>query len=210
MRYKIIFKIILLGIVFSALSCSKNNEENSIKNKEKKILMNGEIVITLDSEKAPLSAENFISYVNDGFFDGTIFHRVIPGFVVQGGGFTQEMDQKKTKDPVKNEADNGLSNVRGSVAMARTQIVDSATSQFYINLKDNVMLDHKGKDDQNYGYCVFGHITSGMEFVDKIAGVKTGNSGFHRDVPEIPVVIKSAVLGDDGKTVTFTIEQATE
>ncbi|MDA3899807.1 MAG: peptidylprolyl isomerase [Spirochaetes bacterium] len=172
--------------------------------------MNGDIVITLDTEKAPLSAKIFISYVESGFFNETIFHRVIPGFVVQGGGFTADMTQKDTSDPVKNEADNGLSNVRGSVAMARTQIVDSATSQFYINLKDNTMLDHRGKDDQNFGYCVFGHVTEGLELVDKIAAVSTGNSGFHRDVPEVPIVIKSAVVGEDGKSVTFTIEQATE
>ncbi|PLX98151.1 MAG: peptidyl-prolyl cis-trans isomerase A [Desulfuromonas sp.] len=154
----------------------------------------GEIVIELDAEKAPISTENFLSYARDDFYAQTIFHRVIPGFMIQGGGFTPQMKQKKTKGEIKNEADNGLQNVRGSIAMARTQVVDSATCQFFINLSDNSFLDHQGKTPNAYGYAVFGRVTEGMEVVDLIAKVATGNFGHHQDVPKEPVIIQAVTI----------------
>jgi cyclophilin family peptidyl-prolyl cis-trans isomerase len=154
----------------------------------------GEITIELDAENAPISSENFLAYTKDGFYAQTIFHRVIPGFMIQGGGFTVQMAQKKTKGPIKNEADNGLKNLRGTLAMARTQIVDSATCQFFINLADNQFLDHQGKAPNTYGYAVFGRVTEGMEVVDQIAKLKTGNFGQHQDVPKEPVIIQSVTL----------------
>ena len=149
----------------------------------------GDIDIELYDEKAPVSAQNFRDYVNDGFFDGTVFHRVIPGFVIQGGGFTAEMTQKKTRAPITNEADNGLKNTRGTLSMARTSQKDSATSQFFINLSDNAFLDHGERD---FGYAVFGEVVAGMDVVDRIAGVQTGRQGPHSDVPSEPVVVESA------------------
>lgn len=161
--------------------------------------MDKKIVIELDSAKAPISARNFIDYVKDGFYDGTIFHRVIPNFMVQGGGMTPDMNEKKNKAPIKNEADNGLANKRGTIAMARTRVVDSATSQFFINLKDNDFLNHTAKNADGYGYCVFGKVTEGMNVVDEIAKVKTGKAGFHSDVPLSTVQIQSAVAVSDTK-----------
>ncbi len=149
----------------------------------------GDIDIELYDEKAPISAQNFRDYVNDGFFDGTVFHRVIPGFVIQGGGFTPEMTQKKTRDPITNEADNGLKNTRGTLSMARTSQKDSATSQFFINLSDNAFLDHGERD---FGYAVFGEVVAGMDVVDRIAAVQTGRQGPHSDVPREHVVVESA------------------
>jgi peptidyl-prolyl cis-trans isomerase A (cyclophilin A) len=149
----------------------------------------GSIEIELDAQKAPISTANFLAYVDAGHYDGTIFHRVIPDFMIQGGGFDDQMSQKPTRAPIKNEADNGLKNVRGTVAMARTSVVDSATSQFFINLKDNDFLNHGGRD---FGYAVVGKVTSGMDVVDKIAAVKTANSGMHQNVPVEPVRITKA------------------
>jgi peptidyl-prolyl cis-trans isomerase A (cyclophilin A) len=149
----------------------------------------GDITLELDAAKAPVTVKNFLGYVDAGFYDGTIFHRVIPDFMVQCGGFTPDMQQKKTEAPIKNEADNGLSNEPYTIAMARTSDVNSATSQFFINLADNVFLDH-GKRD--FGYAVFGKVVKGTEVVDKIAGVKTGSAGGHRDVPVATVTINSA------------------
>ncbi len=149
----------------------------------------GPIKIEFYPDKAPISVENFLQYVDDGFFVDTIFHRVIPGFVIQGGGMTEDMRQKKTRDPIKNEADNGLKNERGTLSMARTQVVDSATSQFFINLKDNAFLDHGSRD---FGYAVFAKVIEGMDVVDKIAAVRTGNNSGHQDVPEEPIKILSA------------------
>lgn len=154
----------------------------------------GLIIIALNAEKAPVSAENFLNYVRNGFYEQTIFHRVIPNFMIQGGGFTQEMAQKKTQQEIKNEADNGLKNLRGTVAMARTQVVDSASSQFFINLADNDFLNHQGKTPNGYGYAVFGKVTEGMDIVDKIAKVQTGNSGYHQDVPKEAIVIESMTI----------------
>jgi peptidyl-prolyl cis-trans isomerase A (cyclophilin A) len=149
----------------------------------------GSIEIELDAEKAPISVENFLAYVDSGHYDGTIFHRVIPDFMIQGGGFEPSMTQKPTKAPIRNEAKNGLSNRRGTLAMARTNVVDSATSQFFVNLKDNDFLNHSGRD---YGYAVFGRVTSGMDVVDKIAAVQTANRGGHQNVPIEPVKIEKA------------------
>lgn len=153
----------------------------------------GDIVIELFDETAPISAENFRQYVTDGHFDDTIFHRVIPNFMIQGGGFTADMSQKPTRAPIKNEADNGEKNVRGTLAMARTQVVDSATSQFFVNLRDNSFLDHGGRD---FGYAVFARVTEGMDVVDAIAAVPTGNQGGHADVPVDPVTINSVTISD--------------
>ncbi len=149
----------------------------------------GDITIELFTDEAPVSVENFLAYVDAGHFDGTIFHRVIPNFMIQGGGFDASMNQKDTRDPIKNEADNGLKNERGTLAMARTSDINSATSQFFINLKDNTFLDH-GSD---FGYAVFARVSDGMDVVDKIAAVATGNSGGHSDVPVEAVEIEKAV-----------------
>lgn len=152
----------------------------------------GAIVIELDETRAPKTAQNFIDYVNDGFYDGTLFHRVINGFMIQGGGFLPDMIPKQTREPIENEANNGLSNTRGSIAMARTNDPHSATAQFFINHKDNGFLDHSAPTAQGWGYCVFGKVTEGMDVVDSIAGVATGNKQGHGDVPVEDVVIKQA------------------
>jgi peptidyl-prolyl cis-trans isomerase B (cyclophilin B) len=149
----------------------------------------GTITIELDADKAPLTVANFKKYVADDFYNNTIFHRVISNFMIQGGGFNPGMTQKQTLDPVENEADNGLGNDRGTIAMARTNDPHSATAQFFINLKDNAFLNHSGKNPQGWGYCVFGKVTEGMDVVDKIAAVATGNSAGHADVPVNDVVI---------------------
>jgi cyclophilin family peptidyl-prolyl cis-trans isomerase len=149
----------------------------------------GEITVELYPEQAPATVENFLQYVDDGFFDGTVFHRVIPGFMVQGGGFSETMSQKPTRPSVKNEADNGLKNERGTLAMARTSDINSATSQFFINLVHNTFLDHGARD---FGYAVFGKVVDGMEAVDAIAKVRTGNKGGHQDVPVEPVTLRTA------------------
>lgn len=151
----------------------------------------GEIKVELYEEKAPTTVSNFLHYVESGYYDGTIFHRVIKNFMIQGGGFTEEMEQKKTLPPIKNEADNGLKNERGTIAMARTNVVDSATSQFFINLKDNDFLNHTSKTPRGYGYAVFGKVVEGMNTVDKIGATSTGRKGQFQDVPVEAVVIKS-------------------
>lgn len=153
----------------------------------------GDIKIRLFEEDAPITAKNFLDYVDSGFYKGTIFHRVIPGFMVQGGGFSADFSQKPTGEPIKNEAANQLSNRRGTLAMARTNVVDSATAQFFINLVDNDFLNFKAPTAQNYGYCVFGEVVEGMDVADAIAGVKTGSRGMHRDVPAEDIVILDAV-----------------
>jgi peptidyl-prolyl cis-trans isomerase B (cyclophilin B) len=152
----------------------------------------GNIVIELNEDKAPETVKNFLSYVNDGFYDGTVFHRVIPNFMIQGGGFLPGMVQKRTENPVKNEADNGLTNDRGTIAMARTNDPHSATAQFFINHKDNGFLNHTAPSGSGWGYCVFGKVTDGMDTVDAIAAVKTGNSSGHSDVPVENVIINKA------------------
>ncbi|HEX9023082.1 MAG TPA: peptidylprolyl isomerase [Geobacteraceae bacterium] len=157
----------------------------------------GSVKIELFKDKAPITVRNFLSYVKEEFYDGLIFHRVIGTFMIQGGGFDENMIQKKTKFAIKNEAGNGLSNKRGTLAMARTNVVDSATSQFFVNVVDNDFLDHRGKTADQFGYAVFGQVIEGMEVVDAIKGVKTGNKGGHSDVPLEPVVIKSMTLVEE-------------
>lgn len=149
----------------------------------------GDIQVELNNEQAPLSTANFLDYVDSGFYKGTIFHRVIPNFMIQGGGFIKDMTRKITKSPIKNEAGNGLKNKRGTIAMARTSAVDSATSQFFINHVDNSFLDHRSNSNRGYGYAVFGTVTKGMNVVDKIARVKTGVRNGMRDVPLQSVTI---------------------
>lgn len=153
----------------------------------------GAIEIELFDEKAPKSVENFLKYVDDKHYEGTVFHRVIPGFMAQGGGYDGEMEKKPVREPVENEADNGIKNERGTVAMARTSEPHSATAQFFVNVKDNVFLDHTGKNSTGWGYAVFGKVTEGMDVVDKIVAVKTGPKGpFAKDAPVDNIVIKSA------------------
>jgi len=152
----------------------------------------GTITLELDSEKAPETVKNFLAYVTAGHYDNTLFHRVIKGFMIQGGGFEPGMVQKPTREQIKNEADNGLKNVTGTIAMARTQAPHSATAQFFINVADNDFLDFRSADTQGWGYCVFGRVTEGMDVVNAIRSVKTGSSGFHQDVPVEDVVIERA------------------
>lgn len=153
----------------------------------------GDIKLELFEKEAPETVKNFLRYVSEGFYKDTIFHRVIPGFMVQGGGFDTSFSQKQTHSPIKNEAANQLSNKRGTIAMARTMVVDSATSQFFINLVDNDFLDYKAPMPQYFGYCVFGKVTEGMDVVDAIAAVKTGSRGMHQDVPQENVVILDVI-----------------
>jgi len=152
----------------------------------------GDIALALDADNAPASVENFVGYVRDGHYDNTLFHRVIPGFMIQGGGFTPGMKQKPTRKPIANEAANGLKNARHTVAMARTSEPHSATSQFFINLADNAFLDYKGPSPQGYGYAVFGKVVRGSDIVERIAGVPTGRSGSHENVPTQDVIIERA------------------
>lgn len=153
----------------------------------------GTIAIELDADKAPATVDNFLAYVNSGHYDGTIFHRVIDGFMIQGGGFDAQMQQKQTGEPIENEANNGLKNESYTIAMARTQDPHSATAQFFINVADNGFLNHTQPSVQGWGYAVFGKVVAGTEVVDQIRGVKTGRSGFHDDVPTQAVVIEKAV-----------------
>jgi cyclophilin family peptidyl-prolyl cis-trans isomerase len=153
----------------------------------------GDISVELFDDKAPISCENFRQYIRDGHYDGTVFHRVIPNFMIQGGGMDATMTQKPTRDPIKNEADNGESNARGTLAMARTMVVDSATSQFFINLRDNDFLNHGSRD---FGYAVFGRVSDGMDVVDAIAAVPTGTQGGHQDVPVEAVEIIEVTIDE--------------
>lgn len=154
----------------------------------------GDIKIELDEAKAPITVKNFLQYVNDKHYDGTIFHRVIPGFMIQGGGMESSMKEKSSGTPIKNEAGNGLKNLNGTIAMARTSVVDSATAQFFINVKDNAFLDHRDETAAGFGYAVFGKVVDGMDVVKKIEGVPTGNRGMHQNVPVDPVVIKTVTV----------------
>ncbi|ATB34161.1 peptidylprolyl isomerase [Melittangium boletus] len=154
----------------------------------------GDIVLELDHAKAPNTAANFEEYVKSGHFNDTIFHRVIPGFMIQGGGFSPDMKEKTTRDPIKNEAANGLKNAKYTVAMARTSAPHSATAQFFINVKDNSFLDFRSADANGFGYCVFGKVVQGQDVVDRIEQVRTGRKGMHDDVPNEPVVIQKAEI----------------
>ena len=152
----------------------------------------GVITLELDAEKAPVTVANFLAYVESGHYNNTVFHRVIDGFMIQGGGFAPGMTQKPTGEQIKNEADNGLKNERGTIAMARTQAPHSATAQVFINVADNAFLNHTAPDLQGWGYCVFGKVSEGMDVVDTIRQIKTGSSGFHQDVPKEDVIIERA------------------
>ena len=154
----------------------------------------GRIVLELNAEKAPKTVANFLEYVRDGFYDGVIFHRVIDGFMIQGGGMDENFKEKATRDSIENEADNGLSNDQGTIAMARTQAPHSASAQFFINVKNNSFLNHTGKTAQGWGYAVFGKVVEGLDIVEAIKGVRTGNRGYHADVPLENVVIESAKI----------------
>ena len=156
----------------------------------------GQIVVQLEPSRAPITVKNFLRYVNEGYYTDTIFHRVISGFMIQGGGFTEKMDQKPAHDPIPLEARGGLRNDRYTIAMARTSYPHSATSQFFINLVDNGFLDFRGPHPSMYGYAVFGKVTSGMDVVDKIAAVRTGNHGMHQNVPVEPVTIKKVTVAE--------------
>jgi cyclophilin family peptidyl-prolyl cis-trans isomerase len=159
----------------------------------------GEITLELFKDQAPVSVENFLQYVRDGFYEGTIFHRVKRGYVIQGGGYTPEMVERATRPPIMNEATNGLKNSRGTVAMARTRALRSGTSQFYINLVNNTSLDHRGYSPDDFGYAVFGRVLTGLDVVDQIAATATGMSGDHEDVPKTPVVIQKVTVKETGK-----------
>ena len=157
----------------------------------------GPMTLELDADNAPKTVENFLSYVSSGFYDGTIFHRVINNFMVQGGGFTADMEQKETQAPIENEANNGLKNAQGTIAMARTQDPHSATAQFFINVQDNDFLNHTGENMQGWGYAVFGKVTEGEDVLDKIRCVETGSQAGHQDVPVEPIIIESiTIIGD--------------
>lgn len=179
----------LLGVSFISFADAK---EDTMTAKHPEVLMKtsmGDITIELYEDKAPITVKNFLDYVNEGFYNGTIFHRVIDGFMIQGGGFTPSMDQKPVKSPIKIESSNGLKNTKGTIAMARTSVPDSATAQFFINVVDTPYLDYQSPS--NPGYAVFGKVVSGMDVVEKIKNVKTGSKGMHRDVPTEPVEILS-------------------
>ncbi len=194
---KSIGPIVLSLFVFLVSGCSK--AESEPQGGGPMVLMStslGDIKIELYPDRAPETVKNFLAYVNGGFYNGTIFHRVVPNFVIQGGGFTPDMQPKPTRPPIKNEAENGLKNEAGTIAMARTAVIDSATSQFFINLRDNDFLNHT---PQNFGYAVFGKVIEGMEVVYKIAQVRTGSKGPYQDVPLEPVVIQSVQVLEKGK-----------
>ena len=154
----------------------------------------GDIKVELNEEKAPVTVKNFLAYVNDKFYDGTVFHRVIPDFMIQGGGFDKDMNQKATKAPIKNEAGNGLKNEVGTIAMARTNVVDSATAQFFINVKENTFLNHRDESAGGFGYAVFGKVVDGLDVVHKIEHVATTTKGVNQNVPTEPVIIKSITV----------------
>jgi len=179
--------IIALILAFPLMALAAGNPKVAFETSK------GKMVIELYPEKAPITVKNILAYVDEKFYDGTIFHRVIPGFVIQGGGLTKDMTEKKTHDPIKNEADNGLRNLKYTLSMARTMEVDSASSQFFVNLVDNARLDHKGKQSgTTWGYAVFGKVIEGMEVVDAIAKVPTGTVGMYQDVPKETVTVLKA------------------
>ncbi len=186
-------RILMLSILLFFTTLSFATEKNMTEQTKVKLTTSlGDVVIQLNSEKAPVSVANFLTYVNEGFYNGTIFHRVIPNFMAQGGGFDTSFNQKAVHAAIKNEADNGLKNTRGSIAMARTNDPNSATAQFFINLKDNTFLNHTGKNASGWGYAVFGEVIEGMDVVDKMAEQATGNRGAYQDVPKTDIVIEKA------------------
>ncbi len=191
MRKAIVYLMLFL---FTTLSFATEKKMSDTQTKVKLTTSLGAIVIQLNNEKAPISAANFATYVKEGFYNGTIFHRVIPGFMAQGGGFDTGFNQKSTNPTIQNEADNGLKNTRGSLAMARTNAPHSASSQFFINYKDNSFLDHTSPSPSGWGYAVFGEVIEGMDVVDAMAKQPTGNRGGHQDVPKTDIVIETAEI----------------
>lgn len=183
----ILIALLMMGAWHPETGTSQMTDSLNIEMKTNK----GLIMLELYPDQAPVTVENFVTYARESFYDGTVFHRVIPGFMIQGGGFTPDMSQKATHDPIKNEADNGLKNDTATIAMARTPDPDSATAQFFINVNDNGFLNHTGKSAQGWGYAVFGKVTEGMDVVKQIEQVPTGNKGHHQDVPTDPVIIES-------------------
>ena len=186
--------LILSMVLFltSTLSFATENNMSDTQTKVKLTTTLGEIIIQLNTEKAPVSSANFLTYVNEGFYNGTIFHRIIPGFMAQGGGFDTSFNQKAVHAPIKNEANNGLKNTRGTLAMARTNDPNSATAQFFINYKDNSFLNHTSPTASGWGYAVFGEVIEGMDVVDAMAKQATGNRGGHQDVPKTDIIIEKA------------------
>lgn len=195
MKKLLVLAVCLAGFMFATFS-----GPGAVQAKERTLIKFettlGDFYILVDNKKAPKTSENFIKYVEDGFYDGTVFHRVIENFMIQGGGMDAGLEPKETRAPVVNEADNGLKNDKYTVAMARTNEPHSATAQFFINVKNNDFLNHKGKTMSGWGYAVFGKVVKGQDVVDKIRAVPTRTQGFHEDVPTIPVVIKSAQVVD--------------
>ena len=187
MRLRCAMRPFILTPIHLTLSFERNPTMTSVLMKTNK----GDITIALDETSAPITVQNFLNYVDAGFYNGTIFHRVIRGFMIQGGGFTPDMRQKPTKAPIQNEASNGLKNNKYSIAMARTMEIHSATAQFFINTVDNDFLNFRAPNPSAYGYAVFGHVTAGFDVVDAIEAVSTGVSGYHQDVPNAPVIIES-------------------
>lgn len=198
LRYKCLAAasaLCLLAVSYAhANNLDQQGSQMSTSNQVKLSTSKGDIVIQLNPEKAPETTKNFLSYVQDGFYDGTIFHRVINNFMIQGGGFDVDMKQKNTKEPIKNEADNGLKNNKYTIAMARTQDPHSATAQFFINVNDNDFLNFTAPNVNGWGYAVFGEVIEGTDVVDQIKDVATGNRGFHQDVPVDAIVIESATV----------------
>ena len=195
----LIYSIVITACLAIVACKPSQNTDKDMETKSKNAIVKlktseGDITIELNGDKAPITAENFLKYIEEGFYDDTIFHRVIPNFMIQGGGFNADMQQKQAHPNIKNEADNGLKNDRGTIAMARTPDPDSASSQFFINLKNNDFLNFKDKSMQGWGYCVFGKVISGMEVVDKIATVKTGAKKGHQDVPTQTIRIEKATI----------------
>lgn len=187
-----IFIFSMMLLLTTTLSFATENKMSDTPSKVKLTTSLGEIIIQLNPEKAPVSSANFLTYVNEGFYNNTIFHRIIPGFMAQGGGFDTDFSQKAVHDPIKNEADNGLANKRGSIAMARTNVPDSATAQFFINYKDNASLNHTSPTSSGWGYAVFGEVIDGMDVVDAMAKQATGNRGGHQDVPKTDIIVEKA------------------
>ena len=202
--YKFSTSFFIATFLILVSSCSENNNVAEVEQQKEKAMTEviiktslGDINLELNNEKAPITVENFISIAESGYYQGTIFHRVINGFMIQGGGLTTDMSNKSSgTSPIQNEANNGLSNDRGTIAMARTMDPHSATSQFFINHKDNGFLNHTGETSQGWGYAVFGMVTDGMDVVDQIAEVATGSSGAYQDVPQEVITIESVVISE--------------
>jgi peptidyl-prolyl cis-trans isomerase B (cyclophilin B) len=193
--------LILAAAIILAASFTVSAEETAERTRVKLETTKGEIILELDAQAAPKTVANFLQYVKDGFYNGTIFHRVIKNFMIQGGGMTKDMERKPTRDPIVNEADNGLKNLTGTVAMARKTDPNSATAQFFINVKDNMSLNFRSKDPQGWGYCVFGRVVSGLNVVTEIENTPTGNQDDTQDGPTIPIVItKASIVGTAGET----------